>query len=109
MTPGGTPITAMASWDRTGVEVVGAYNFARTGKSAWSVLFGGGYTDHDWSFNLNTGGVMSTREVQQSWTDGVVGLSHALPFPDVAPVYGFSPREERINCRLTRCATRTTR
>ena len=65
-----------AEWDRTQVEVAGVYRFARTGKHAWGVLFGARYIDHDWKFTTTT----ITAALDESWTDGLIGITHAVPF-----------------------------
>jgi hypothetical protein len=67
-----------AEWDRTQAEVAGVYNFAKTGKHAWGVLFGARLTDHDWEFMTENGTVNLT----ESWTDALVGITHAVPFAE---------------------------
>jgi hypothetical protein len=63
-------------WDRTQTEVAGVYNFARTGKHAWGVLFGARHIAHDWSIVTPT----TTASLDESWTDALVGVTHAVPF-----------------------------
>ena len=66
----------LASWDRTQIELAGVYNFATTGKHRWGVLVGARNTDHEWTFTTAT----LTASIDESWTDGLVGITHAVPF-----------------------------
>jgi hypothetical protein len=66
-----------AEWDRDSIELSGVYNFAKTGNHNWGVLFGMRYIGHEWEFDLPKS---STLEVDESWTDGLVGFTHALSF-----------------------------
>lgn len=63
-------------WDKDQVEVAGVYNFAKTGNHAWGVLFGARSIAHDWTFTTAT----ETVEIDESWTDGLIGVTHAVPF-----------------------------
>lgn len=65
-----------ADWDRTQAEVAVVYNFAKTGNHFWNVLFGARYVDHDWTFTTAT----TTAELDESWTDGLIGITHVVPF-----------------------------
>ena len=65
-----------AEWDKDQAEVAGVYNFAKTGNHAWGVLFGVRHIAHDWTFTTAT----DTVGVDESWTDGLVGITHAVPF-----------------------------
>ncbi len=66
----------IAEWDRTQAELAGVYTFAKTGKHAWGVLFGARYTKHEWMFTT----AMITALVDEDWTDGLLGITHAVPF-----------------------------
>jgi hypothetical protein len=63
-------------WDRTQVEAAAVYNFAKTGNHAWGVLVGARHIAHDWTFMYQG----DTAEIDESWTDGLIGLTHAVPF-----------------------------
>jgi hypothetical protein len=68
----------MFEWDRSQVEVSTVYTFAKTGKHSWGGLFGVRNVDHEWKASI--GG--ATINIDESWTDGIVGLTHAVPFSD---------------------------
>ena len=65
-----------AEWDKDQAEVAGVYNFAKTGNHVWGALFGARHIAHDWTFTTAT----ETLNVDESWTDGLVGITHAVPF-----------------------------
>jgi hypothetical protein len=65
-----------AEWDKDQAEVAGVYNFAKTGNHAWGVLFGARHIAHEWTLTTAT----ETVEIDESWTDGLVGITHAVPF-----------------------------
>lgn len=68
------PLTA--EWDKDQIEAAGIYNFAQTGKHSWGVLFGARNIGHDWTFKTG----MGSFNLDESWTDAIVGVTHALPF-----------------------------
>lgn len=70
---------AEAEWDRDKFEVLGIYNFAKTGRHSWGALFGARYMGHDWSFKTSS----SSFEIDETWTDAIVGMTHAFPFADM--------------------------
>ena len=49
---------------------------AKTGNPAWGALFGVRHIAHDWTFITEA----FTAELDESWTDGIVGITHAVPF-----------------------------
>lgn len=65
-----------AEWDRTQVELAAVYKFAETGEHSWGVLFGARHIAHDWTFTTAT----DTAELDESWTDGLIGITHSVPF-----------------------------
>lgn len=67
-----------AEWDRTLFEVAGVYNFAKTGNHSWGALFGVRNIGHDWEFTTPT----ESLEVDEDWTDGLIGITHAVPFAE---------------------------
>jgi hypothetical protein len=67
-----------AEWDRDQVEVTGVYSFAKTGSHAWGALFGVRYIGHEWQFTT----ALESVEMDDSWTDGLVGITHAFPFTE---------------------------
>jgi hypothetical protein len=68
-----------AEWDRIQAEVATVYNFAKTGNHNWGALFGVRNMDHEWKI---TGAAVETINIDESWTDGLVGLTHGVPFSD---------------------------
>ena len=66
----------VASWDRTQIELAGVYNFAKTGKHSWGVLFGIRNTNHEWEFST----ALASVSVDEDWTDALIGITHAVPF-----------------------------
>ncbi len=68
---------ATATWDRDIVEVDGVYRFAMTGKNMWGALFGARHTAHSWELDAGSSGDF---DLDESWTDAVVGITHTLPF-----------------------------
>ena len=64
-----------ATWDRLQVEVAGTYRFAQFGqRNSLSALFGVRFLQHEWEIE----GEAAVIEVDESWTDGVVGLVHTF-------------------------------
>jgi hypothetical protein len=67
-----------AEWERLQAELAVVYNFGKAGNHAFGVLFGARHTSHDWEFKF-----MSTSvDFDESWTDGIIGLTHAVPFAE---------------------------
>jgi hypothetical protein len=75
-TDGGTTVAATTTFTAFGGEVTAAYRFAMTGKHAWSVLGGLRHTKHEYDFGLTVGGVTGTRNLDNDWTDVLVGITH---------------------------------
>jgi hypothetical protein len=75
-TDGGVPVAAGLTFTGSGAEVTAAYRFAVTGKHAWSVLGGARYTKHEYDFDLTIGAATLARDIDQDWTDVLVGLTH---------------------------------
>ncbi|MGI9285285.1 MAG: hypothetical protein ACR2P1_07840 [Pseudomonadales bacterium] len=65
-----------AEWDKTQAELSVAYTFAETGNHAFGVLVGARYTEHEWDIETAN----SSISPEDDWTDGIVGLTHAVPF-----------------------------
>lgn len=68
---------ATATWDRDVFEVDGVYRFAVTGKNMWGALFGARHTAHSWELDAGNQGDF---DLDESWTDAVIGITHTLPF-----------------------------
>jgi hypothetical protein len=73
-----------AEWDKTQAEFIVAYNFARVSCNTFAVQLGARYVEHDWSADVGripvTGGtVRMSSDVDDNWTDVVVGLMHTRP------------------------------
>ena len=62
-------------WDRTQFELATVYTFAKTGNHAWGGLFGVRNTGHEW-----TSPISGLNGIDESWTDGLIGLTHGVPF-----------------------------
>lgn len=83
MGPMTSPATATASFTAQGAEFAAHYRFALTGKHAWSVIGGVRYTSHEYDFLLSIDDMppaaptMLTRNIDQDWTDVVIGIAHA--------------------------------
>ena len=75
-----TPASALVNFTGSGAELAATYRFAVTGKNAWSALFGARYTKHEYRFDLDIGANAFTREIDQDWTDALIGITHARPF-----------------------------
>ncbi len=76
-----------AEWDRVAVELAGVYSFVNSERNRLGVLFGVRYIDHDWDFRLS--GVSGSVEIDESWTDAIVGLTYTLKF---AQKWGWASR-----------------
>lgn len=74
--PLGVPVSAGGTFNGSGAEVSAAYRFALKGKHAWSVLGGIRYTKHEYDFALNIGGAPLARNIDQDWTDFIIGFTH---------------------------------
>ncbi len=81
-TPGGTPVAATLALDVTAAEASGIYNFAKTGKHHWGAQFGVRYLKHEYDFDLAIGSTPFSRDLDQDWTDAIVGIAHVYPFAD---------------------------
>jgi len=79
-TQAGTPGSALVNFTGSGAELAATYRFAVKGKNAWSALFGARYIKHELLFDLDIGANAFTREIDQDWTDALVGFTHAHPF-----------------------------
>jgi len=74
---------ANLTFDATGANVFGEYNFARAGKNSFGVLFGLQFTKHEiegtyFDTTVVPNVQLFRRNVDNDWVDGVVGLTHAL-------------------------------
>jgi hypothetical protein len=93
--PLGNPASAEASFKAVAGEFSAAYRFALTGKHAWSVLGGVRYIKHEYDFGLSIDNdppnppAALTRNIDQDWTDGLVGLVHSTRLGDK---WGWSNR-----------------
>lgn len=73
-----------AEWDKTQAEFTVAYNFARVSGNTFAVQLGARYVEHEWSANLGRvpvigGTVRVNSDVDDNWTDVVVGITHSFP------------------------------
>lgn len=86
--PMGSPTTAVASFTGTSAEFTASYRFALTGKHAWGILGGVRYTKHEFDFDLTIDNnppnppAAFSRDIEQDWTDGLIGLTHAARLGD---------------------------
>lgn len=72
----GTPVAADITFTASGAEVAGVYRFAMTGNNAWGVLGGLRYTKHEFETNLVTGVTTLSNNIDENWTDVIIGLTH---------------------------------
>jgi len=86
---GATPVSVDSTFEATKASASGVYHFAKTGDNTWGALFGLEFTKHDVENDLVIGGAPSRREFDHSWTDGVVGLTHAYA---ITPKVSWSSR-----------------
>ena len=77
-TPAGTRAEAEVRDTKSGAEVSAKYRFALTGRHTWSVLGGARYTKHEYDFDLEVGTQSFKRDIDQDWTDVLVGLTHGF-------------------------------
>jgi hypothetical protein len=78
----GAPVAASATFTASGAEVTAAYRFAMTGKHAWSVLGGARFIKHEYDLGLTIGGTTLSRDIDQNWTDVLVGITHGTRIAD---------------------------
>jgi hypothetical protein len=82
------PASAGLDATYTGGEFAAAYRFAVTGKHAWSVLGGIRYLKHEYDFGVAIDNdppnppATLTRNIDEDWTDLLVGLTHATRLGD---------------------------
>ena len=81
-TAGGVPVTSSFNFEATGADLSAAYRFAGDDRSSWSVLGGLSYTKHDYEVGLSAGAQSTLRQVDNDWTDVVVGLIYRLGISD---------------------------
>jgi len=74
-----TPASVAATLEVTFAEVAVAYTFAQSGMNFWGVRGGLRYIEHEYDANVTVGMANFTENVDQDWTDFVVGLTHARP------------------------------
>lgn len=65
-----------ANWERTLGEFAVSYNFYREGRTALGVLGGVRYFEHNYDFVVITDPNLTVREVDEDWTDAVLGVTH---------------------------------
>ncbi|PCJ39225.1 MAG: hypothetical protein COA99_10560 [Moraxellaceae bacterium] len=75
--PSNLPATFDLTFKSTGANMAASYRFAVKGKNVWSVYGGARYTKHEVDFELEVGPSSAGKEIEESWTDIYVGLSHA--------------------------------
>jgi hypothetical protein len=86
--PLGNPASALASFEFMGAEFTAARRFALKGKHAFSVLGGVRHSKHEYNFGLaidnNPPNPPATfnRDIDQDWTDVLVGLTHGTRLSD---------------------------
>lgn len=73
-----------ATWDKSQAELTAAYNFATLWCNVFAVQFGVRYVEHEWDVDLGAlavpgGSVRVSSDVDENWTDAIVGITHTLP------------------------------
>ncbi len=67
-----------ADWDRVEANLAVEYAFYQAGNHTFGVLGGVRMYDHEWEFQNKITDVKT--EPEDDWTDGVIGLTHRVPF-----------------------------
>jgi len=70
-----------AEWERSKMELLVGYRFLEAGTSQFGVLGGVRSINHDWNIKLRDPDLsdVSVRDVDEDWTDIVIGVTHAMP------------------------------
>jgi hypothetical protein len=77
---GTTPVSASVTFTATGAELAAVRRIGTTGRHAWGALGGLRYIKHELDGSLTIPGpTTTTRSIDESWTDVLVGLTHDYP------------------------------
>ena len=97
-----------AEWERAKAELVVGYRFFEAGTSQFSVLGGVRNIAHDWDIKLRDPDLadVSVPDVDEDWTDLVVGVAHTMPIANGwlwsnRLDFGFGDTEESLNAATT--------
>jgi hypothetical protein len=74
---GAVPARADVTFTATRAAFSGVRHFGRGGNSTWGALFGVEFTKHEFENDLVIDGNPLRRELDNDWTDAVVGLTYA--------------------------------
>ena len=72
----------MFEWDRTQFELATVYTFAKTGNHSWGGLFGVRNVGHEWKASVGPDSGPDSIDIDESWTDGLLGVTHGVPFAE---------------------------
>jgi hypothetical protein len=81
-TAGGVPVSVELDFEVTNAELVASYQFANAGRNKWGLIGGINYTSHTYDVLLTAGATAFTREIDNDWTDVLIGLTHTLGFSE---------------------------
>ncbi len=73
--PPAIPASATLTFTAASGELSAIYKLSK----AWGVLFGARYTKHEYDAEVTVGASTVARNLSESWTDGLLGLTHAHP------------------------------
>ena len=79
---GAIPVAAKATFTATGAEVAGVYRFAQSDRNRWGVLGGLRYLKHELDSTLTIGASTFARNLEENWTDVLIGLTHSAIISD---------------------------
>ncbi len=78
---GAVPVSLDVTFESSGAEVVGIYQFATVGRrDLWGALGGIRYTKHEYDDTLTIGPSTFKNSFDHDWTDILVGLTHTHIF-----------------------------
>jgi hypothetical protein len=75
-------LSATLGFEVTGAEVAVGYAVYKRPKFIFSVLGGGRYTKHELTSDLRVGALRQTRNIDNDWTDVLVGATAVVPFTE---------------------------
>lgn len=77
---GASTVSSKVVFEKSGAEVTLGRHIIKRPHFVLGVLGGARYTKHEWSSTLTVGGSTQSRELDNNWTDALVGLTLAVPF-----------------------------
>ena len=84
-------VTANVVWERSNAEVTLGYNYYQTPSLILGVLGGARWTKHELATRTTSGGSTVSKNLENDWTDVVVGLTLGVP---LAEKWGWNNRAD---------------